>query len=282
MKVNSKSYPHPVLGNEDDAGGYFRVSPFHYELKKDEVILNPIFSIKNLAIEELIREEKASFVTEVECRSTFFRTSYSTRKPVDRFSIPAKLIRERVTVGFYVCADRDISGYKPSECHPDYDEASFEIEAGDVLAVGGYTSFIAEKNFDPLRPPVSSFMSIMEGNHHEGPMQINYENEKITIELSKADWRVYFDVRNQKIAEGMLHASIVLPVLIDAIHQVQNGNSDYVDASWFGRLDAILDANSLRSKEPFEAAQKILEMPLSRGLKSIESLLDTNGEEEYE
>lgn len=282
MKVNSKSYPHPVLGNEDDLGGFFRVAPFHYELKKEDITLNPIFNLKNAAIEELIRNGKASFVTEVECRSTFFRTSYSTGKTIDRFTIPAKLVRERVTVGFYVCADKDIPGYKPSECHPDYEGATFDIEVGDVLAVGGYTSFIAEKNFDPLRPPVSSFMSIREGGHHEGPMQIDYENEKITIILSKADWRNYLDVRGQKLAEGMLHASIVFPVLIDAIHQVQNGNGDYIDMSWFGRLEAILDGNSLRSKEPFEAAQKILETPLSRGLQSVESLLGTNEEQEYE
>jgi len=282
MRVNSKSYPHPVLGNEDDLGGFFRIAPFNYELKKDEITLNPIFNLKNATIEELIRDGKASFVSEIECRSTFFRTSYSTRKMVDRFTLPSKLVRERVTVGFYVCADKDISGYKPSECHPDYEGAIFDIEAGDILAFGGYTSFIAEKNFDPLRPPVSSFMSIQEGSQHEGPMQIDYENEKITIILSKADYRGYTDVRGQKLAEGMLHASIVFPVLIDAVHQVQNGNNDYADTSWFGRLEAILDANSLRNKEPFEAAQKILEMPLSRGLHSIESLLGTNDEQEYE
>lgn len=103
-------------------------------------------------------------------------------------------------MGFWICADEDIKGYHPSEAHPDYAGASFDVEAGDVLAFGGYTSFLAEKKFDPLRPPVSSFMSIMEGNHHEGPIQIDYESEKITIVLSKADWRNYTDVRGQKLA----------------------------------------------------------------------------------
>jgi len=281
MRVNSKSYPHPVLGNEDDLGGIFQVAPFHYELKKDEVILNPTFNLKNATVDDLLKKGGASFVAEVECRSTFFRTSFSTRNTAERFAIPSKFLRERVTVGFYVCADQDIRGYKPAECHPDYEGASFDIEAGDVLAVGGYTSFIAEKNFDPLRPPVSSFMSIREGNHHEGPMQVDYETEKITIILSKADWRNYMGVRGQKLAEGALHASIVFPVLVDAIHQMQSGNSDYGDMNWFGRLEAILDAKGLREKEPFESAQKILDRPATRGLQSLGSLLETN-EEEYD
>lgn len=281
MKVNTKSYPHPVLGNEDDLGGFFKVE-FHYELSKEEVVLNPVFTLKNSVIEDLLKKGKASFIAEVECRSTFFRTSFSTRKQIERFAIPSKMVRERVTVGFYVCANQDVRNYSPSEPHPDYEGANFDIELGDVLAIGGYCSFIAEKNFDPLRPPVSSFMSIMEGNQHEGPMQIDYETDKITVILSKDDWKNYLDVRSQKLAESILHSSIVFPVLIDAIHQVRNADSDYENMNWFGRLETILDAKGLREKEPFEAAQKILENPVNRSFQSIGSLLEITNGQEYE
>lgn len=281
MKVNTKSYPRPVLGNEDDLGGFFKVE-FRYELGKEEVILNPTFALRNPAIEELLKREKASFITEVECRSTFFRESFSSRKRIERFIIPVKKLRERVTVGFYICADHEISSYNPSDPHPDYGKAKFEVGPGDVLAIGGYCSFIAEKNFDPLRPPVSSFMSIREGGHHEGPMQIDYENEKITIILSKDDWRNYLEVRNQKSIESILHSSIVFPALIDAIHQIQGAGRDYEDMNWFGRLETILDSKGLREKEPFEVAQKILENPANRSFQGVASLLEINNGEEYD
>ena len=281
MKVNTKSYPHPVLGNEDDIEGDFKVG-FKYELGREEVVLNPEFSLKNASIEELMKRGTVSFVAEAECRSTFFRTSFSTRERIARFTMPARLLRERVTVGFYICADKDISNYKPSECHSDYEGAKFDIEKGDVLAVGGYCSFIAEKNFDPLRPPVASFMSIMEGSQHEGPMEIDYENEKITVVLSKADWKNYLNIRGQKMAEGILHASVVFPVLVDAVHQVKENSSLYESMNWFGRLEAILDAKGLREKEPFEAAQKILENPATRSFQGVGSLLEVNNGQEYE
>ncbi len=281
MKVSIKSYPHPVLGNENDLGGYFKVD-FKYELSRKEVVLNPAFSLKNTAIEDLIKKGKASFVAETECRNTFFRTSFSSNEQIVRFAMPSRLVRERVTVGFYVCAEDDIKGYKPSECHPDYEGAEFDIEKGDVLAVGGSCSFIAEKNFDPLRPPVASFMSIVEGSQHEGPMEIDYESEKITIILSKADWKKYLDIREQKTAEGVLHASIVFPVLIDAVHQTQSGRGDYENRNWFGRLEAIIDAKGLREKEPFEIAQKILENPAARSLQGTSSLLEITNGQEYE
>lgn len=277
MKVNVKSYPHPVLGNEDDLGGSCKVE-FHYELRKEQIVLNPVFTLKNAAIEDLIKKGKASFVAEIECRSTFFRKSFSTRNPIEQFSIPANRVREYVTVSFYVCADSDIN-YKPSECHPDYQGTIFDLEMGDVLAVGGSCSFIAEKNFDPLRPPVSSFMSIREGTKHEGPMEIDYEeSDKIMVILSKADWKNYIDVRGQKLTEGILHAAIVLPVLVDAIHQISN--SDYEFMNWFKRLQAIIDAKGLHDKEPFEVAQKILENPASRGFCGINSLLELPNEQE--
>lgn len=280
MKVNTKSYPQPVLGNGDDLGGSFKVE-LPYELGRETVVLNPTFAIKNAAIEDLIKKGKASFVAEIECRSTFYRKSFSTRNLNERFSIPASSLRERVTVGFFVCADQEIKGYRPSEPHPDYEGVPFDVEPGDVLAVGGYSSFIALKSFDPLRPPVSSFMSITEGFQHEGPMQVDYEAEKITVILSKADWKSYLEVYGQKAVHGILHSSIVFPVLVDAIHKMRS-TTEYENMNWHGRLDAILEANGLQEKDPVEAAQKILNNPITRNFAGIEGLINTADEETYD
>lgn len=276
MKVNAKSYPNPVLGNEDDIDGVFHVE-FRYELGRATVILNPSFILKNKTIEDLIRKGKASFVVEVECRSTFYRSSFSSRYTEQKISILAKMLRGRVQVGFFICADEEIKDYKPSDCHPDYAGAVFEIEKGDVLAVGGHAAFPADKAFDPLRPPVSSFMSIREGFHHEGPMDIDYSSDKITIELSKSDWHNYVDVRNDKLAESILHSSVVFPVLLDAIYQLKSG--EHVDSNWFGRLEAILDSKGLSGKPPFEAAQRILDNPSARNFQSINAILEANSDD---
>ena len=282
MKVNAKSYPHPVLGNGDDLGGSFRVE-LPYEMGRDTVVLHPSFALKNAGIEDLIKKGKASYIVEVECRSTFYRRSFSIKNTDESISIPSNLLRERVTVGFYVCADQDIKGYKPTEPHPDYEDADpFDVEAGGVLAVGGFSSFIAEKAFDPLRPPVSSFMSIIDGSRQEGPMEIDYEGDKITIELSKADWKKYLTVRGQKPVHGLLHGFVALPALVDAIHKIKRGDSGFEDKNWYGRLEAILEAQSLQEKDPYEAAQKILGNPGARSFDGIETLISTSDQETYE
>lgn len=281
MKVNSVSYPLPVLGNGDDLGGHFKVE-LRYDLSRETIILNPVFTIKNSGLEELLRKNKASYIIEVECRNTFFRKSFSTRKHTESFSIPAQSLRERVTVSFYFCADQEIRGYRPTEPHPDYDGSTFDIEAGDVLAIGGQASFIADKSFDPLRPPVSSFMSIMEGSHFEGPIQVNYEAEKITVILSKDDWKNYLLVRGQKPIQDILHNAIVFPALVDAIHQTQDSSGDFQNMNWYERLLTILETKGLTDKPPFEAAQIILNNPSSRGFKGMNALISEADEENYE
>lgn len=279
MNANIKSYPYPVLGNEDDIKGIFNID-FKYELSKDNVVLNVISKLQNGALADLVKKERASFVVEVECRNSFYRTSLSTRNTAEKWIIPSRFLRERVAVSFYICADEDIKNYVPSDCHPDYKGLSFEIEKGDVLAFGGGCSFVAEKGFDPLRPPVSSLMSIREGRRHEGPMGVDYGSDKITVELSKSDWKNYLEIKKHTLAVGALHASVVLPVLIDAIYQAQEASSEYKDNNWYGRLESILDAKGLRDREPLEAAQRILDNPCSRNFKSIDLMLDITSDKE--
>ena len=279
MKINLKSYPHPVLGNGDDLSGVFSVD-FRYELSKQDVALICVFDLKSKAVEELIKKGKASFIVEAECTSTFYRNGFSTQKTADKFIIPSKLLRERVTVGFYICSNEEIANYQPSDCHPDYKGLKFDIEKGDVLAVGGYCSFIAEKEFDPMRPPLSSFVAVVEGIRHTGPMEIDYSSDKITIELSKADYKNYCDTVREKAVQGVIHASIVLPVLADAIYQVNGRDNDHADRNWFGRLESILESKGLANKPPLEAAQIILESPMARNFESILSLLNFNNTEE--
>ena len=109
-------------------------------------------------------------------------------------------------------------------------------------------------------------------------MKINYEEQKITIELSKADWKSYLEVRGQKPAQGILHGAIVFPALVDAIYKMRSGSSDYEGTNWYGRLEAIMEARGLQEKDAFEAAQKILDNPATRSLAGIDSLTNMDDE----
>src|SRR5690606_25615424 len=160
MRTSTVSYPYPVIGNENDVEGRFVVAEFIRSTDPDTITFNYAFEVTNPTLLELIGAGKAKFVIQIECSGTFQRFAYSTNEPKGTFQIPSNKLREKVMVRFFVCATQGISDYLPAGSHPDYEGTTFEVEPGDVLAVGGYTSFIAEKTFDPLKAPLDSLFRI--------------------------------------------------------------------------------------------------------------------------
>lgn len=278
MKIRNISYPYPVLGNADDVKGRFAAQFFH-RLGRDKTTLRIKFEVENETISDLVKNGKAAFFVEVECNSTFFRSAYSTGKFEDAFQLSSSKVRGQVLVKFYIRAIEDISKLSIKNCHPDYKGFEFEISKGDVLAIGGSTTFIADKEFDPLKPSVRSFMQIKEGQHPTGPMDVDYEDaEKIIIRLSKADWQRYRDLKNRNWIVPVLHSAIVLPALAGAIELIKQGDQDARDNHWYQRLEVILLQNKYPSDMPLYAAQQILKNPLSRMLEAVESADEGNDE----
>ena len=269
MKAKNISYPYPVLGNEDDVQGEFGVT-FKHVLSRDKIKLRTTSKLKNKTLEKLIAEGKAAFTMEIECGSTFYRDNFRSFEKHAEFSIGSALVREHVGVAFFIRAVKPIPKYQIDGCHPDYKGFTFEVGPGDILAIGGYTSFVAEKDFDPMKPSVSSFMVIKKGNAESGPMEVDYsEDDKIVIKLSKADWETYVQVKSRKTIAGILHSSIVLPVLADAIRIVSGGSRELQNTHWFGRIEVILRQQGLSDAEPLTAAQKILKCPVERCLANL-------------
>lgn len=269
MKAKNVSYPYPVLGNEDDVQGEFNVS-FKHVLSRDKIKLKAAFKLKNKTLEKLVKDEKAAFTMELECGGTFYRGNFRSFEKHAEFSIKSALVREHVGVGFFIRAVAPISKYQIDGCHPDYKGFAFEVGPGDILAIGGFTSFVAEKDFDPMKPSVSSFMVIKQGSSEKGPMEVDYSgDDKIVIKLSKADWGTYVRVKGRKTVAGVLHSSIVLPVLADAVRLVQAGDRELQQTHWFGRIEVILRQNQLSETEPLLAAQRVLKNPIERGLSNL-------------
>lgn len=200
----------------------------------------------------------------------FFRTLVKSYEKECQFPIDSGRVREMVGAAFYVRATQPISSYIPEGCHEDYKGFNFNVGPGDVLAIGGSTAFDAEKDFDPLRPSVSSFITIDGRKDKRGPVIIDYsDHDKIIIKLSQEDWANYKLAKGKKSYVSVLHAGIVLPVLADAIRLVKNNDEETKDNYWYQRLQIILNQNKLSDMEPLMAAQEILKNPVERALASL-------------
>ena len=275
MKVKNISYPHPVLGNKDDVSGIFNPG-FSHRLGREKISLRTKFELKNKTLENLIKDKKACFFIEAECSNTFYRNSFTTFEYDSEFKVDTERLRENVSIKFFIRAAEQIKNYEIEGSHEDYSGFMFDIDKGDILAFGGITSFIAEKEFDPLKPAISSFMVIREGNETNGPIAVDYEDpEKINIILSKEDWERYQHIKGRQGIPPLLHSSIVLPVLADAIRMIYKNDEDIENTHWSKRIEAILNQKKFTSDFPLISAQLILDSPVNRGFKSLEDFLNS-------
>ena len=122
-----------------------------------------------------------------------------------------------------------------------------------------------------MQPAVSSLIAIKPGTHAAGPISVDYSKDKIFIKLSKADYSNYVAVKGRTTVAGILHASIVLPVLADAIGLVADRDEESQSTHWYRRLEIILRQQGLPEDDPLLSAQRMLKSPVERCLFNLAS-----------
>lgn len=271
MVYNNRDYPHPVMGVMNNVGGELDI---HLNVKagKDTIRLESIYHLDNDDLKSLIEEEKACYTVQVYCRSTMYRQVFKSNKSIsEQIVIQAYKLRDQVELDFFICASEDLEKYCNSRAHKDYDNASFSIAKGDILAYGGHGLFYANKTPEELKA-VSSFMQIDRYDVNNGPIQNFYDGDKIIIRLSKNDYEKYIEVAGNQYSEQLLHSAVVLPALMDAINKT-NTSTEFEECSWFQILKKLIEEQSKGNDNPLFAGQKILDNPLNRTFKTIDNLL---------
>jgi hypothetical protein len=273
MKLTSRSYPHPVVGNRDDVPNAAFQAVLEMTTDKEAIYLEAVVNCSSKTIKELIKKRDANFVMHVECSNTLYRRVFEFHDNAYRAQIPADNLNDAVEVNVFARAAHSMSGYKVDAAHPDYGDVAFDVEKGDILAVAEGQVFYLDAPFDALSP-IGSIMEIHEAQSEgDRPMQVEFGGPKILILLSKKDFAEY---KLLKTMEGMsvaLTTTIVLPVLIEAIHVVQNDSED--DLRWVRAIKRRLEHMQLKlDDEALELAQKILELPVKRTFASARMLAE--------
>lgn len=268
MRTILKTYSHPVLGNSDDFKSRFDVA-YGIEVSEDKSqwIIGLKVSMDNKYLQELIDAGIAAYHLEVEGESTFYRQSFDTSEQIAQFTIPTTRLRGKVKLDTFLVALHPIPIYRPTETHEDYGDHRYEIKTGDIIGVGGSRSFIADTEFDPLRASASSFIKIERGPKSKGNMVASHGSSEIIIRLPQEDFDRFQEVAGQKLVADILHATIVFPVLVEAVQFAQKKHNDSND-----RLLAILEQRGLMKEDPFIVAQEILQSPVSRALSKLQMI----------
>ena len=278
MRLSTRSYPHPVLGNRDDVPNAAFQAAIEMSADRQSVYVTVEVACSCEVLNTLLAAGRAAFVLHLECSNTLFRVAYEFRSQQHRISIPTDSLNDAVEVNVFARATDRIPDYRIPEAHPDYADAVFDIRRGDILAVAEGQVFHVESDFDSLSR-IGSIMQINESpKDGDIPMEPTFDGDKIVIFLSKNDFADYKVLKRHEGVRDPLTRTIVLPVLVDALHILREEGEGMDDPRrWVRSLERRIEHLGLnREMQPLLLAQRLLELPVKRALSSSRMLAETS------
>jgi hypothetical protein len=278
MIIHDRSFPHPVLAPfRDDV----EPNTFDFTIKvssdADNYYLNIAFQYENETLANLVEAGKAIHAVHIECKRNFYRHVFSTAKRAHTIVVPTAELVGKVEVSGFIKAQVPMAAYQITGAHADYGNATFEIKTGDVLAVAASHSFEAYVDYDPLRH-ISSILTIRRSDEDvEGDMKLDTMNDLIVVTLSQQDYDRYTGLKADPNLGPLLANQVVIPALLEAIHEIQDTHDDDLDLEmskrWFRSVyQKLVDLGiSIRTPDAsaIEALQKLLKLPLRRSLEGL-------------
>lgn len=243
------------------------------------------FNIKlnqcNKDITRLVEEGKALYACEVTCKKTFMRLCFKSAIPEFEIILARKDVNGRIDFQCFIAVTGQLLGYTNKDFHEDYHGFSFDLEAGDLLAVFPLAWWNTNIKFDKLYA-AGSFMQIIEADDGIERTWFNLDNDRILIEMPHDLFIQYQRIGNA--FPEIIHSSLVHNALVYALSNL----SDYKDS---GKLWA--DSLMARMAEPqfgtydltdmnqvYRVADMLLKDPYKRMLDSLERIANSHTEEQ--
>ena len=278
MKLSARSFPHPVVGNNDDVPGAAFQGSVIVSSDAKNFYLALTINCSSATLNALIAEDKAAFTVHAECSNTLYRRAFSFKETAKTLTVSKEELNDTVEVNVFVCATKKVSGYTIQGAHPDYGSATFEISPGDILAISESYTFPAENDFDSMNR-VGAIMTIKESSTDaDAPMRLEPNGDKIVVLLSKADFLEYKTIRGgSESMAAPLTCAIVLPALMEAVNFVRRlvEDEEELPYRWMRILNDRMDAAGLSDEDALTVAQKLLELPIKRALAETRMLNDS-------
>lgn len=276
MDIKPKLYPHPVL--KEDTDDYVS-SKFSCKLKQKrgmkKFIFTAEFTLDNGELLKLIEKEKVEYVLHVECSQSSFRKVFSSKNATFSFELEDKSLLGKVSICSFLLAKNNISQYYNADFDDDYQDSSFSLVKGSILAIGSQEVFIVEKDKNDL----ASVPSIFKIFHKEGkvgdPATVELDNNNIRIGLCKADYENYH--HQSRGNTHTINAFLIFPALIYALEYLKKDFQESEEMKWVQALTFALKKGGYTLNQDlldmipsFQLAQILMMSPITSAFTEIE------------
>lgn len=283
MHIKAKLYPYPVLAefNNDYNDSRFNIYSV-VQCHPNELFLQFKPELKNIGLENLIKNDQAYFAVHIECGLTGFRKFVIVPTGGLDYNIPADDIEGVISICPFIIAKTDIEHYTNELFNSDYDGISFDIEQGNILAIGKEVQTRIEKENDDLANVPSIFAVTELKDEQCKDIVIDNSSQKINIQLPSKTFMEFKIAMNNPNSMAVIHSIIIIPALMKCFDDLKTKPDElyiYEDRRWYRalkkalrKIDFILDESTIMSLNPFEISQKLMDNTTNRAILSINDI----------
>jgi hypothetical protein len=245
------------------------------------------YKTSSKSINTLIKEKKAIYALHLECTSTRFRSIYKFDDENYEIDIPVGDLDDKVQATRVIIANDEIINYSSPEFHEDFSGRSFNLNKGDVIAVGSPLTFFADKKDDELAK-LPSIFSIKKSSDDAAPsIDVNISSEKIIVYLNSNIHERFSVLNLDQLLRTTLVSSIYVPALIYTLEKLTqiNSHEDFEELRWYRVLakrlkDLNFDITKLDSESSVVIANALIDDPLFSSLRDLKEILLRNQSQE--
>lgn len=267
------NYPYPVIrAREEDYRTTVFIGELCVNLQPDCYLIRPAFAINNAGITELIEAGKLTYAIEIQSPATWYRKLHPI-KDNNFFRLDPALVHERVEITPCIIATTEIIAFTNDDFEEEYQGMSFDINAGDVIAIGETRSFEALFQDDIIKNGTSPVTISRSETAKE--IACNFAGNLIEITLPSDHHDRYLECGYKSEKYKMLNAILSIPALVEAIGIIANDDknpdhtSGFESNAWYKTIVVNLKRASENNDSKYRA---LLEAPFA----SAELLLGNN------
>ncbi|MDR1774950.1 MAG: hypothetical protein LBS17_00585 [Actinomycetes bacterium] len=283
MKTQHPNYPHPVLSplTDDYEDSSFIVTVEERASGSRRTIdFGVSYSLVSFGLQHMVQHGTATVAVQLISSKTCMRRVefFQPHETAKTISVRKSDIRDRLEFRGMIIASTPDDSFQWGEHNPDYFEEPFSINRGDILAIETGTVF----DFEPVeeKKSASSIMIVKSSSDHDS-LYLNTDKDRLELCLPIIAYDHYQELRNEEGAREYLIASVVYPAIVEAIHAIQNDQSDELeDKRWCKSIVLQTQNKGLSlSDEALTLADRLLGNITRTSLESLKQVIESLGRE---
>ncbi|RMF17375.1 MAG: hypothetical protein D6761_04375 [Candidatus Dadabacteria bacterium] len=265
--TDGTSFPHPVLSSttSDFSDAEFSADlTVAEDMKTGALDVRYSVNVSEPTIAKFLEQGVAALGLFVECLDTFHLELRRISWPVGTTDFAAGKLLNRVSIRPLIWMESSIPNWEPPTIHPEF-EMPIAINRGAIIAIGD--EFVISVGQAKLAPVESIFELDSSPDVPPGTITVDLERDRITILTDKATHQTILTLRGQASGKELLLNAVYLPVVMEVLDALRDGDQAYRAHRWYNPFMARCDAKGIdpTAQLPLmEAAQKLLDLPAQK------------------